>query len=68
MRFHIVKRDAFPLWKRLAFYLGAVVIALLLGAVVLMAIGVNPVDYYWRMFTMGMVGNKIAYRAFENYL
>ena len=46
MRFHIVKRDAFPLWKRLAFYLGAVVIALLLGAVVLMAIGVNPVDYY----------------------
>ena len=44
------------------------VIALLLGAVVLMAIGVNPVDYYWRMFTMGMVGNKIAYRAFENYL
>ena len=28
----------------------------------------NPVDYYWRMFTMGMVGNKIAYRAFENYL
>ena len=68
MRFHIVKRDAFPLWKRLAFYLGAVVIALFLGAVVLMAIGVNPVDYYWRMFTMGMVGNKIAYRAFENYL
>ena len=68
MRFHIVKRDAFPLWKRLTFYLGAVVIALLLGAVVLMAIGVNPVDYYWRMFTMGMVGNKIAYRAFENYL
>ena len=35
MRFHIVKRDAFPLWKRLSFYLGAVVIALLLGAVVL---------------------------------
>ena len=68
MRFHIVKREAFPLWKRLAFYLGAVVIALLLGAVVLMAIGVNPVDYYWRMCTMGMVGNRIAYRAFENYL
>ena len=68
MRFHIVKREAFPLWKRLAFYLGAVVVALLLGAVVLMAIGVHPVDYYWRMCTMGMVGNRIAYRAFENYL
>ena len=39
MRFHIVKREACPLWKRLVLYLGAVVIALLLGAVVLMAIG-----------------------------
>ena len=68
MRFHIVKRESFPLWKRLAFYLGAVVIALLLGAIVLMAIGVDPVAYYWRMLTMGMVGNRIAYRAFENYM
>mgnify|MGYP005760037705 CR=1 FL=1 len=68
MRFHIVKRDACPLWKRLAFYAGAVVIALILGAIVLMAIGVDPVDYYWRMCTMGMVGNRIAYRVFENYL
>ncbi len=68
MRFHIVKRDKCPLGQRIAFYVGAVLIALLLGAVVLTLIGVNPADYYWRMFTMGMVGNKIAYRAFENYL
>ena len=68
MRFHIVKREACPLWRKLVFYLGAVLIALLLGAIVLLAIGVNPVDYYWRMCTMGMVGNRIAYRAFENYL
>ena len=68
MRFHIVKREACPLWKRLVLYLGAVVIALLLGAVVLMAIGVDPIAYYWRMCTMGMVGNRIAYRAFEDYL
>ena len=68
MRFHIVKREACPQWKRLVIYLGAVVIALLLVAVVLMAIGVDPIAYYWRMCTMGMVGNRIAYRAFENYL
>ena len=65
MRFHIVKRDAFPLWKRMTFYLGAVVIACSWGPWCLWPSGVNPVDYYWRMFTMGMVGNKIAYRAFE---
>ena len=68
MGFHVVKRDNCPLWKKCCFYLGAVAVALLLGAVVLMALGVNPVAYYSRMFTMGMIGNKIAYKTFENYL
>ena len=68
MRVHIVKRDACPLWKRLLFYVLAVAAALGLGALVLLALGVNPVAYYSRMFTMGMVGNKIAYKTFENYL
>ena len=68
MGFRIVKRDNCPLWKKLCFYAAAVVIALLVGAVVLMAIGVDPLAYYSRMFTMGTVGNKIAYKVYENYL
>ena len=68
MGFHIVKRDNCPLWKRCCFYLLAVVVALLIGAVVLLSIGVNPFDYYFQMFTMGTVGNRIAYKTFENYL
>ena len=40
----------------------------LLGAALLTALGVDPIAYYSRMFTMGMVGNKIAYKTFENYL
>ena len=68
MRVHVIKRENCPVGKRLALYVGAVVLALFLGAVVLLALGVNPVQYYSRMFTMGMVGNKIAYKAFENYL
>ena len=68
MRFHVVKRDSCPLWKKLVFYLLAVLAALALGAVLLRAMGVNPFAYYKRMFTMGMVGNKIAYKSFENYL
>ncbi len=68
MRFHVVKRDSCPLWKRLALYVGAVAAALVLGGLLLLALGVNPVAYYSRMFTMGMVGNKIAYKSFENYL
>lgn len=68
MRFHVVKRDNCPLWKKLCLYLLAVLAALVLGGLVLLALGVDPLAYYGRMFTMGMVGNKIAYKTFENYL
>ena len=68
MGFHIVKRDNCPLWKKAALYAGAVALALMLGAVLLLALGVNPVAYYTRMFTMGTVGNKIAYKTYINYL
>ena len=48
MGFHIVKRENCPLGKKICFYLAAVVLALLLGAVLLIALGVNPVAYYSR--------------------
>jgi len=68
MGFHIVKRDHCPLWKKCCLYLAAVLIALVLGAALLIALGVDPVAYYTRMFTMGTVGNKIAYKVWINYL
>ena len=68
MKFHIVKRENCPFWKKCCFYLAAVVLALLLGGALLAAIGVNPVAYYSRMFTMGTIGNKIAYKVWINYL
>ena len=68
MRIHIVKRDKLPLWKKCCFYLAAVVIALALGAILLLSIGVSPMEYYTKMFTMSTIGNPIAYRFFENYL
>ena len=68
MGFHIVKRDNCPLWKKCCFYLAAVVLALILGAVLLLSLGVDPIAYYTRMFTMGTVGNKIAYKVYINYL
>ena len=68
MGLHIVKRDNCPWWKMCCFYLAAVVLALLIGAAVLMSLGVDPMAYYTRMFTMGTIGNKIAYKTFENCL
>jgi len=68
MGFHVVKRDNCSLLKRSCFYLTAIVGALLIGALILLSIGVNPLEYYYKMFTMGMVGNRIAYKTFMNYL
>lgn len=68
MGFHIVKRDNCPLWMKCCLYVGAVVLALLLGAVLLLGLGVDPVAYYTRMFTLGTIGNKIAYKVYINYL
>ena len=67
MKFHIVKRDNCPLWQKCLLYFAAVALALLLGAVLLTALEVDPVAYYTRMFTMGTVGNKIAYKVWINY-
>ena len=41
MRFHVVKRDNCPLWKKLCLYVLAVAAALGLGALVLLALGVE---------------------------
>ena len=68
MKIHFIKRENCPLWKKCCLYLGAVLLALGLGAALLTAIGVNPIDYYTRMFTMGTIGNKIAYKTYINYL
>ena len=68
MGLHIVKREGCPLWKKALFYLAAIAVALALGGVILLAIGVDPIAYYTRMFTMGTIGNRIAYKTFINYL
>ena len=68
MGLHIVKRESCPLRKKALFYLIAIAVALALGGVILMAIGVDPIAYYTRMFTMGTIGNRIAYKTFINYL
>ena len=68
MGFHIVKRDNCPLWKRAVLYLAAVLVALVIGAIVLFAIGVNAFEYYTQMFTLGTIGNPIAYKTIMNYL
>jgi simple sugar transport system permease protein len=65
---HIVKRDIQNKWLTVGFYAGAIVLALLLGAILLAILKVNPLDYYKDMFTLGMIGNKYIYKSIENWL
>ncbi len=68
MGWHIVKRDHCPLWKKCCFYVIAILAALGIGGIILLSIGVNPLEYYFKMFTMGTIDNKIAYKTYMNYL
>ena len=54
-RYHIVKRDLLTPGRRIVFYLLAIAAALLLGALLLMMTGVNPLSYYFKMLTSGQL-------------
>lgn len=68
MRFHVVKRDNCPIWQRALLYVVAILVALSIGAIVLFAIGVNPFDYYYKMFTMGTLEARYPHVTIMNYL
>ena len=68
MGFHVVKRDNVSPLTKVGLYVIAIVTALFLGACVLWSMDVDPFEYYYQMFTMGTVGNRIAYKTFMNYI
>lgn len=68
MKIHIVKRDSLPVMKKIGLYVGAVLLALVLGGILLLAIGVDPISYYVKMLTMGTLTSRIPHTTFMNYL
>lgn len=64
----VVKRDGAGRARMAAAYLAAVVAALLIGAALLMIQKVNPLVYYRDMFTIGMIGNRFAYKQVEGFI
>ena len=67
-RYHLVRRPVQSLKRLLAYDLIGLVISLGIGAILLASLGINPFEYYGRMFTIGMVGNKYAYKNIEGFL
>ena len=67
-RFRIVKRDTFKPGQQVLAYVGAVVFALFVGALLLMSLDVDPLEFYTRILTMGIPGNKFPGRIVENFI
>ena len=66
--FRVVKRDDQSPLRLIGFYVGAVVLALLIGTLLLTVLGVPAGEYYKDMFTLGMIDNKYAYKQVEGFI
>lgn len=70
--YHIVKRSALPLRKKVLYYVVAVLAAMLVGALLLLAFGVNPFAYYSKMLTIGTLTenglSRFAYKQLEGLI
>ena len=64
----ITKRAHANKWFSIGIYVGAIVIALLIGAVLIASVKVDPFAFYQKMLTIGTIGNKFAYKNIENFI
>lgn len=63
----IVKREGLKKRYIALLYAASVLLALGIGAILLVSLEADPAEYYKQMLTMGTIGNKFAYLQFENY-
>lgn len=67
-RFHLVRRADTSIRRLVVYYLSGILISLGIGAILLVSLGINPIEYYGRMLTIGLVGNRYAYKCIEGML
>lgn len=66
--FHVVKREGVH-WSFIAVsYLFAIILAVTVGGILLSVQGINPLNYYKDMFSLGLVGNAFAYKQVEAFI
>lgn len=66
--FHVVKREGAGPGQLVLAYVLAVAVALAIGAALLTVMGVPFAEFYQKMFTLGMLDNKFAYKNVENFI
>jgi simple sugar transport system permease protein len=66
--FHLVRRADYSIKRVIIYYLIGILISLSIGAILLMSLNINPIEYYSRMLSMGLIGNKFAYKNVESLI
>ena len=66
--FRVTKRDNLEKWKIALLYIGAILVALIFGAILLAFLKVNPFEFYFDVITIGLVGNAIPLKIISNFI
>ena len=66
--YHLVRRADSKLNRTLVYYAAGLLVSLAIGAVILAVLGINPFEYYGKMFTIGLIENRYGYKSIEGLL
>jgi len=66
--FRIVKRTSISKPKKALYYLGAIAVSFIIAGLILIPMKVNPFEYFWKMMTLGIIGNRFPYKVFEGFI
>ena len=65
---HLVRKTNVGIGQRILFYLIGIAVSLIIGAILLMSLKIDPLSYYRDVVTIGLVGNKYPFKCVEGFL
>jgi simple sugar transport system permease protein len=67
-RYHLVRRADSKIQRTLIYYAIGILVSLMICGILLLILGINPFQYYGKMLTIGLVGNRYGYKSIEGLL
>jgi simple sugar transport system permease protein len=64
----IAKRDNLSRKYKVLLYIAAILFALLVGSLLLLALGADPVEFFGDLLTIGLVKSRFPYKNIESYI
>ena len=67
-KLHLIRRTGNTLKRRILYYVIAVLVSLGIGAILLVSLGINPLEYYKSILSIGLIGNRYPSKIIEGFL